>query len=221
MNGVTRRWMLACGLAEAIGMSAAAGGAKSAQALNGDPAGRSGIVLALTLVVAGGLVEGISLGTAQSWALLATHPRHPRGRYVVATVVFAGLGWAAASAPSALSGSAGGSEPSRALVVLGGAGLGLVMGCLLGAVQAWVLAHTVEHPRTWVAANAAAWVPAMAVIFLGATAPGAAWAWWQVVILGALTGGVAGAVLGVVLGRHVPRLGVRRPRLRPDGIMEP
>lgn len=208
---VTRRWMIACALAEAVGMSAAAGAAKISQAFIGEPVGGLGVALALAMVIAGGLVEGVSLGTAQSWAMQLTHPHIRRGPYVAVTVAFAGLGWAAASAPAAFSGgSSDGQQPARVLVVLGGAGLGLVMGCLLGAVQAWVLMPSVTRPRRWINANAIAWVPAMAVIFFGATAPQADWSWWSVVLAGALTGGVAGTILGFVLGRWVPRLNSRR-----------
>lgn len=210
MDAVLRRWVLACAVAEAIGMTAAASAAKASQAWVGEPAGGGEIAGALAVVVVGGLIEGTSLGTAQSWALRLTHPAHRRGRYLVVTVVVAGLGWAGASTPAALGGAgAGGAEPSRALVVLGGAGLGLLMGCLLGAAQAWSLRDAVERPAQWVVANAVAWVPAMGLIFLGATAPGAQWAWWRVALLGALTGAAAGTVLGLVLGRWVPRLGVR------------
>lgn len=140
-----------------------------------------------------------------------THPHLRRAPYVAVTVVFAGLGWAAASAPAVLAGaSSDGQQPARVLVVLGGAGLGLVMGCLLGVVQAWALAPSVARPRRWITANAIAWVPAMAVIFFGATAPEAGWSWWSVVLAGALTGGVAGTALGLVLEGWVPRLGSRR-----------
>ena len=93
------------------------------------------------------------------------------------------------------------------VVVAGGAGLGLVMGALLGAVQGWALRTHVERPGLWVAASAIAWVPAMAVVFAGATTPGADWSSPRVALLGCLTGAVAGAVLGAVLARCVPWLG--------------
>jgi hypothetical protein len=214
MSELTRRWMLACGLAEAIGMGAAAGAAKWSQTFVGGRTGVMQVLLALSMVVAAGLVEGVSLGTAQSWALRMTHPHHRRLRYVTMTILVAGIGWAGASAPGVLAGPAGsGTQPPQGLVVLGGAGLGLVMGCLLGVVQAWVLAPVVVRPARWVVANACAWTPAMAIIFWGATTPGAEWPWWQVVPLGCLTGGVAGAVLGLMLARWVPRLGIRDGQL--------
>jgi hypothetical protein len=127
---------------------------------------------------------------------------------VALTVAIAGVGWSTASLPAALSGaSATGTEPPVILVVVGGAGLGLVMGCVLGAVQAVALRGVAARPWAWVTANALAWVPAMAVIFLGATTPEAAWPWWQVLLLGCATGSVAGAGLGLVLGSRVERLG--------------
>ena len=189
-------------------MTAAAAAAIASQSLVGEPDVPREVVLVMGLVVGGGLVEGLVLGVAQSWALLQTHPAHRRRLYVALTVAIAGVGWSTASLPAALSGaSAPGSEPSAALLVLGGAGLGLAMGCVLGAVQAVALRGAAARPWTWVTTNAVAWVPAMAVIFLGATTPGAAWPWWQVLLLGCLTGSVAGASLGVGLGNRVERLG--------------
>ena len=76
-HGVVRRWVLACAAAEAVGMTAAAGAATWSQWLVGEPEAAREVVLVLGLVVAGGLVEGLSLGLAQSWALLATHPAPP------------------------------------------------------------------------------------------------------------------------------------------------
>ena len=80
------------------------------------------------------------------------------------------------------------------------------MGALLGAAQAWSLRGAVPHPWRWVAANAAAWAPAMAVIFLGASTPGADWPLSAVVGIALVTGAAAGAVLGVVTGWFLPSL---------------
>jgi uncharacterized integral membrane protein len=211
VDSLVGRWVAACLLAEAVGMTAAASSAKVSQALVGEPTEVAEVLVALAVVVGGGLVEGVALGTAQSWALRRTHPDHAHRRFVAATVLFAGLGWAAVSAPAALAGPAGGagSEPPQVLVVLGGAGLGLLLGALLGAAQAWALRGSVRRPGTWVVANAVAWVPTMAVIFLGATTPDAGWSPVHVALLGTVTGAVAGALLGAVLAWWVPRLGER------------
>ncbi|HNJ77731.1 MAG TPA: hypothetical protein PKX56_00135, partial [Marmoricola sp.] len=163
----------------------------------------------LGLVIAGGLVEGTALGLAQVQAFRPTHPRIQRRTFLAWTIVVAGLGWAAASAPSVLAGPGDGSEPPRVLVVLGGAGLGLLMGPLLGLAQSLGLRRAAAHPRSWIVANTLGWVPAMAVIFLGATTAAATWSWVQVTLLGTATGAIAGAALGLVLGVFVPRLGIR------------
>lgn len=78
------------------------------------------------------------------------------------------------------------------------AGLGLLMGGVLGAAQAGALRGTVARPWRWVGVSAVAWTPAMVVIFAGATAAPAAWSDLADVALGACTGALAGAVLGAV-----------------------
>jgi hypothetical protein len=158
---------------------------------------------ALGVVVAGGLVEGVALGVAQGRALPAWVPLR-RGRFLAATVVVAGLGWAGASAPGVMSGGDGGAAPSQWLVMAGAAGLGLVMGAALGSAQAWAM--PAPSRRTWVLANTVAWPPAMCAIFVGATLPEADWTLGQVLVAGSVTGVVAGTLLGLVSGRFLPRL---------------
>lgn len=190
-------WVVACAAAEAIGLGAAAAAARLGE---GRPDG-----VALTLVILGGLVEGTALGTFQASVLGRCYPRLRRPGYVAATVLVAGLGWAAVSAPGVL-GDDGGSTPALALVLLAAAALGLGMGVVLGAVQALALRGAVRHPWRWIGANAAAWPLAMAVIFLGATTPSASWPTWPVVLLGVATGAAAGAALGLVSGWFLPAL---------------
>jgi hypothetical protein len=193
---VPSRWVAACAAAEAVGMTAAVLAAR----LGGDvPTGA-----ALALVVAGGLVEGTALGTAQALLLGPVLPGLRRGRYVAATVLVAGLGWAGASAPAVLSGDDGGAAPPLGPVLLGAAGLGLVMGVVLGAAQTWALRGAARLPWRWTTANTVAWPGAMAVIFLGATLPDAAWRLDAVLLLAVATGAAAGALLGAVTGRFVP-----------------
>lgn len=195
-------------------MTAAAGAAKATQALVGEPSTGREAAVALSLVIAGGLVEGVALGVAQAAGLGRWLPRPDRRRWVLVTVAVAGIGWAAASAPSVLAGDDGGGQPSWLLIALGAAGLGVAMGGVLGAAQALVLRGHVTHPGRWVAANALAWAPAMSVIFLGATAPGAGWSVPAVVGLGTLTGAAAGAALGLVSGWFLPSLAGPPPHNR-------
>ena len=191
-------WIGACVLAETLGMTAAAAAATAGQAL--------GVAAALSLVVAGGLVEGLALGWFQSRVLKASAPGLRRNRYVAATVLVAGLGWAAASAPAALSSGGDDQQPGMLVVALSAAGLGLLAGIALGAVQAVALRGAVSHPWRWVSVNAAGWPPAMVAIFVGATIPSSDWSTWSVVLLGAVSGAVAGGLLGVVSRWFLPSL---------------
>lgn len=201
------RWTLLLAAAETLGMAAAAAAAKTSQALVGEPSTGAGVLAALSLVVAGGLVEGAALGSAQAVGLGGWLPSLRRSTWVLVTVLVAGGGWAVASAPSVLAATdEGQAGPPLGLVLLGGAALGAVMGAVLGAAQALVLHSHVSHPWWWVTANVLGWAPAMVVIMLGATTPGADWSVARVVGLGALTGAVAGAVLAAVTWRFLPRL---------------
>jgi hypothetical protein len=204
-RGLTDRWIVACGVAEAIGMTAAATAAKSTQLLSD----RIGVNLgmAIALAVVGGIVEGAALGTAQAIVLVRLFRRLNVRRWVWVTTVIAGVGWAGASLPSAMSSDSESSAPPIALIVLGALALGAVMGILLGSAQAWVLDPVVDRARRWIVASAAGWAPAMAVIFVGAGLPEADWSFAAVAAAGALTGAVAGCVLGACTWYFVPALG--------------
>lgn len=193
-----RSWVVACAAAETVGMTAAAGAARVSDGLVGWSA--------LGVVLAGGLVEGTALGVAQSTVLARVAPALVRARYLAATVIVAGLGWAAASAPSALGGGSDAEQPPVLLVVLGALALGLVMGAVLGAAQAATLRGVVRHPGRWVVASTAAWPLAMAAIFVGATLPDASWSTAALLLTGAVTGAVAGSLLGLVSGLFLPTL---------------
>jgi MFS family permease len=190
---VNARWVLACAAAETVGMAAAAGATRLADGL--DP------LIALGVVVAAGLVEGTALGVLQAAALRDLLDRRRRRAWALVTVVVAGLGWAAGSAPATLAGDSGGAtSPPWAVILLGAAALGLAMGALLGAAQATALRGAVRHPWRWVTASAAGWTVTMTVIFVGASSAGATWSWSVLVAYGALTGAVGGAALGLVTG---------------------
>jgi hypothetical protein len=191
VEGRISSWVATCAAAETVGLAAAATAARIADGLDSRWA-------ALGVVVAGGLVEGTALGLGQSSVLAGRLPGLRRRAYAAATVVVAGLGWAAASARGVLAADDGGAEPPLALMLLGAAGIGVVMGPALGGAQAWALRGAAAAPGRWVLANALAWPPAMVVIFAGARAPGASWSTPAVALTGAVTGAVAGTVLGLV-----------------------
>ncbi|GAA3510250.1 hypothetical protein [Georgenia daeguensis] len=207
------RWVGLCAAAEAVGMTAAAAAARVATSVAD---GRAGVAGAWGVVVLGGLVEGTAIGLAQAAALRPSVRRLRAGRFVLVTVAVAGLGWAAASAPAVLAQDDGGAAPSVAVVVGGAAALGLAMGAVLGAAQAWVIRGAaargaapraaVAHPWRWIGVSALAWAPAMVVIFAGAQSAPAHWSAGAVALLGTATGALAGAALGAVCGALVPVL---------------
>jgi hypothetical protein len=190
-------WTVACALAEAIGMTAAAAAARTADVLHQAGVDR---VAGLAVVVAGGLVEGAALGALQSRVLGPALGARVARRWLLVTAAVAGVGWALASAPSALSGAGDGTAPPLPLVLAAAGVLGAVMGLALGAAQSTVLRGNVTRPWRWPSRSAAAWAPAMVVIFLGATLPSPQWPTAVVVPLGTLTGLLAGVTLGVVSG---------------------
>jgi hypothetical protein len=195
---VNRRWVLACALAETIGMAASAGAARAA----GSRPAATGFVI----VLLGGLVEGTALGILQARVLFPRLGRVRARGWALVTLLFAGIGWAAGSAPSTLSGDSGAAPPPMGLILTGAVAMGLVLGALLGAAQAAVLVHRVHHPWRWIAANSAGWAVAMPLVFVGATTAGAGWPWPVLVLWGAMTGCAAGACLGLVTGLWLPAL---------------
>jgi hypothetical protein len=183
------QWVIACVVAEGIGMTASASAARASEGLPGYGA--------LAVIVAGGLIEGTALGVLQAAWLARRFPGLSRLGWIVTTILIAGLGWALAAAPAALSDPTE-AEPDPVFILVMAAGLGLAMGALLGVGQALVLRHHVRHPWRWVSISAAAWTPVMMVIFTGATVPDVSWPTPLVIVLGALTGVVAGGILGLV-----------------------
>lgn len=185
-------WVRACVAAEAIGITAAAAASVVAEAMTTGPAARLGVV------VAGGLVEGAALGVLQARALGSDASPQQRRRWLLVTVLVAGVGWAAGSLPAALQEDGSEAGPGLLVVLPGAAALGAAMGTLIGVVQAPVLRGLVRRPWRWVVVSAVAWAPAMTVIFAGASLPSSAWPRGAILLMGPPTGLLAGLALGVV-----------------------
>lgn len=192
-------WVSACVLAEAIGMTAAATAAVLARELD------AGAATEISVVVAGGLVEGAALGVLQARALGPAAGRTRRRAWTAVTVLVAGLAWSGAAVTTR---QEDGAVPSVLLLVLGAAGIGGATGAALGAAQSPVLRGLVSHHGRWTLVSALAWSPAMVVIVIGATLPSAAWPPLAVLLAGPPTGVLAGAVVGLVTVRLAPLLGM-------------
>jgi hypothetical protein len=200
------RWVVANALGELIGLGLAglvgalvvflstrAGGGVS-------DLGRAAIMVLL------GTFEGVVVGYAQSAVLCRELPRFSRRDWLWITAAGAFAAWVLGSTPSVLIGAAAeaGAAPvpeiGAALEIVLAAGLGLVVGLILGGPQWWVLRRYVRRAGWWAPANALAWAVAMPLIFLAAGLPTATTPWPQLVALALGTGLAAGAIVGAVHG---------------------
>ena len=109
---MTRRWVLACVLAETFGMAISAGAARGGRPV--------GAVAGLLLVLAGGLAEGTALGLLQ--APRSAPLGHGAWLGCLSRSWSPASGGRPASAPAALSGDDSGGAPPLGLVLLGAAG---------------------------------------------------------------------------------------------------
>ncbi len=209
-------WVLANAVGEALGLGLTALVGAVVFSLG---AGSSGVVatlgLALLAVLAGTLVEGTVVGTAQ-WLVLRRPLHGMRWReWVLATGAGAFLAWTLGMVPSTVMSlgagpsGAGGSqaEPSQILVYGLAFLMGLVLRPVLGFAQWLVLRRYVRGAGLWMPANALAWALGMSVIFVGidpAIGSGFGLRAMAILILTlALAGAVVGAVHGIVLVRLV------------------
>jgi hypothetical protein len=88
-------------------------------------------------------------------------------------------------------------------MALMGSGLGVVMGAMMGAVQALAGRGKLRAGR-WILANTVGWVPAMAAIMLGAGSVGPAMGLGAIALVGGLSGAAAGLALGLVTSLALP-----------------
>lgn len=167
-------WVWANSLAESVGLGAAFGIGVVLFPYLGTP----GIVVALTTVavavLAGTLIEGMVVGTAQ-WLVLRRPFTAMKWRaWVLATALGAFVAWTLGMLPSTLM-SAGSetegstpAEPSAVMVYGLAALMGLAAGTILGTPQWFVLRRHVRRAALWIPANALAWVPGMVLAFVAA-----------------------------------------------------
>jgi hypothetical protein len=131
--------------------------------------------MAAVAVLAGTLVEGTVVGTAQWSVLRVPLPRMSWRTWAGATSAGAFLAWLLGMIPSTVlslgadSGGAGAApaEPSNTVVLALAFLMGLVLGPVLGFAQWLVLRRFVSHAALWMPANAFAWAFGMVVIFTG------------------------------------------------------
>lgn len=192
------RWIIACGTGEAAGIALVA---TAYAALDRGLVSGSGLWIMLA-----GAWEGFCLGGAQGWALRRCGVAEIR--WIALTVLGAAIGYGLSLLGGAGGEGGSGAEPPLALVVLLGAGMGLFMGAIMGALQ-WLAACGILSAKRWIAANMAGWALAMAAIMLGAATVESSFPLALITLSGAFSGAVAGVLLGLVTGLALPGEGRR------------
>lgn len=163
------------------------------------------IPAALLAIVVGTVIEGSLVGTAQ-WLVLQ-RPLHKMrwSTWALATALGACIAWTLGMIPSIFmfNGSNGGTggpgAMSELMIYMLAAGMGLVLGPILGVPQWLALRRHVPDAGWWVLANALAWMLGMVIIFIGTSFIPPSGFTWQIAML-LLFVVVAGAVVGAVNG---------------------
>jgi hypothetical protein len=203
-----KRWVGANAAAETIGLGGSALALVGLIALVDEESPGGIVVMALAAILFGTLLEGVVVGLFQWRVLREPLPALSRHRWLIATAVGACAAWTLGMLPSTLlslalepaSVAPPLAEPPAALVYLLAAGLGLVLGPVLGVPQWLALRRYVRHAGWWVPANMLAWMLGMVIIFLGATNIQQDSSSISVVFIIAASVLTAGAVVGAVHG---------------------
>lgn len=209
-----RRWVLANGWSEAVGLGTTFGlGTLVGPRLDRVTGLAAALLAAVAAVTFGTLLEGVVVGYAQESVLRRRLPSLRKHRWILATAVGAGLAWLLGMIPSTImtlhapaAAAATAPEPPALLQYALAIGLGLVAGPVLGVAQWTVLRRHVRHAARWLWANAAAWAVGMPLVFLGMDF--VPWRGAQVSIFVTLytVCGVTGLVVGAIHGRVLLRL---------------
>jgi hypothetical protein len=164
------RWALGCALGELMGFSVAA--ISMALAFTAIPhATTTRVAIALLIgCLAAGAIEGSILGACQWWALSRVFPRVRAFAWILVTALGGALGWLVGSFAAALAASASGTvagdgaaghEPTLVTTLLVSAGVGSLLGLMIGSSQWLVLRRHAASAGVWVPANILGWMLAL------------------------------------------------------------
>jgi hypothetical protein len=179
-----------------------------------------GFVLLMTST---GIVEGTIVGWFQWIIVRRLFEKISFKHWWLATLIGALAAWFLGSLPSSLMGmgaeEAGSTpmEPPLALMLLLAAGMGLVLGVILGLPQWRVLQKYVKRAWTWLLANSLAWGVGMALIFAGIDLAQRGSSIAVTVLIMVLTLFITGAMVGAIHGLFLVRLGVKTQLLVEPG----
>ena len=208
-----RRWVLACGAAEFLGIGAAGVVAGLTLYWIGEPTTIAEKIGVLAAMVAAGSVEGWLVGAFQAGVLVEKIPNLSRAAWIRATMLVAAAGWFLGMLPSTLlSGSQVSDpqpvqvEPSLWVVALAAVGMGLVLGAIFGWAQQRVLRRYVSGSSRWIVANSLAWGAGLWWVYLGASWPDGSEPIWQIMLSAVVSGVLMGLTVGVVTGLFLKKM---------------
>lgn len=208
-----RRWVLACGTAEFLGIGIAAGVAGLTLYWIGEPQTAFEKIGVLVSMMVAGSVEGWLVGAFQAGVLVEKIPNLSRAAWIRATVLVAAAGWFLGMLPSTLlSGSQVSDpqpvqvEPSLWVVALVAVGMGLVLGAIFGWAQQRVLRRYVRGSGRWIVANSLAWGAGLWWVYLGASWPDGSEPIWQIMLSAIISGVLMGLTVGVVTGLFLKKM---------------
>lgn len=217
--GFYRRWIVANGWAEALGLGTTfVLGRLAAPWLEASSGVAPVVLTAVLAVVLGVALEGWLVGTAQASVLCERLQHMSRRAWTLATMVGAGLAWTIGMIPSTvmalveLTGTvpvkpeSPPAEPGPLLVYPAAVVLGAVTGPILGAAQWVALKRHVPRAHRWLWANAAAWAVGMPAIFLGMDHVPWTGGIAEVTLAVYAVCGAAGLLVGAVHGRVLDTL---------------
>lgn len=217
------RWVAANALGEVLGLGGTALIAATLFPLLGDGNGLfPALAVAVVAIVAGTLIEGLAVGTAQWLVLRRPFPGIAWRTWAGATAIGAGIAWTFGMLPSTLmsigqdSAQATTSEPSPAIVYTLAFAMGLMLGPVLGGAQWLVLRRQVAGAGIWMLANALAWAFGMVIVFAGVSSAFDRGVSPSGMLLGLLSLVATGAVVGGIHGLALIRL-VGQRRAEPVG----
>jgi len=214
------RWVGANALAEMVGLGATFALDALILARVASSPGIAASLLGIVLVAATGAIEGTVVGLLQWRVLRRPFPVIARRTWVFATVIGAVVAWFLGSLPSTLmdmgaqGSTAPAAEPPQALMLLMAAGMGLVLGAVLGTPQWRVLRRAARGAWIWIPANCLAWALGMPAIFAAVDraypAHEATGSLVPVVAIMSVALAITGAIVGAVHGLALVRLASQR-----------
>jgi hypothetical protein len=220
------RWVLANSLAETVGLGSAFGIGAILFPYLSAPGLPMALATVAAAVLAGTIIEGTVVGTAQWLVLRRPFPAMRWRAWVLATALGAFVAWTLGMLPGTLIGASsetGGSappEPSDTVVYGLAVLMGLAAGAILGTPQYFVLRRHVRRAALWIGANALAWVPGMFLAFVAADFIFSASSGISTIVLAIGTlvviGAVVGSIHGIALVWLVHRKGHGKVRRKPS-----